>query len=1080
MRRRSKLLSVSLVVLLLGTAEGGTAQAAATPAGEIADLSRTVTLITGDRVTVLGNGAVSVRPGPGRDKIPMLTSTAAGHVKVIPADALPSLRADRLDARLFDVTGLLTAGYDDRRADLPLIVGDAAGATGTVVRRLSSVKATAVRTRKRDLGRQWGAGRAAKGRTGKVWLDAVGHFTGAEGVQQIGAPAAWKAGLTGAGITVGVIDSGVDVTHPDLAGRVAAQLDFSPLAEGGTPTTEDIHDYDGHGTHVASILAGSGAASDGRYRGVAPDVRLVSAKVGDDVTTQSSVIAAMEWAAGTEHAKVVNMSLGFPDTPGADPIETALNDLTAQHGTLFVVASGNDGKNSNGPNNGNDYSILSPASAAGALSVGAVDHDNQLADFSSRGPGLDGDIIKPEITAPGVDVTGALSKDSYRYDGQPYDTGYGTSYAAPHAAGSAAILAQRHPDWGPELLKSALMGSARPTPGIGVFAQGAGRVDIPAALGTSLLADPPAVSLGKQAWPHTGNAPITRTVTYRNPGPKPLTVALRLDVAAPGGAPAPTGLFTLSTTALTVPGGGTAQARVTANASATAPDGPYSGQLTATAKGRAVRTPVGLIREAEFHDLTLHIVGRDGQTPEEFYTQVIGLDTPYLHDTLADYPWLPDVTLRVPKGRYAIVSRIAGQDGDDWASTVLAQPSLSVTKDTDLTLDARIAQPVQVTVPEAGAVRASGAVDIGVRGLSGWLSTGIRTSGTTRAYTAQLGANVAGDAFVSSVRAAFSDGADPSAYAYQLGWVQPGTLPSGFTRSVTAGELATEQVSVRRQLPVSEAELEATMVIPGYPLTTIATSTPPAGELRVNGAGGVQWASGVYEWQDDVGGYAETHTVGSPVAYQAGRTYTSAWNAPVIAPCLPPGSGVAWADGVLTVRVPMTCDGAGHPSTIYPTTGTTTLLRDGKEVATSDVGGRATFSLRPESGKYRLHTEATRAAPFETSTRTTADWTFTDPAVLPDLYTVRLTPVLDDAAPAGGAFTIPMVTAARVKAVGLEVSYDDGATWQAAGVKHTGAGSWEGKVVHPSTGGYASLRVTASGGGSKVVQTVLRAYRIKV
>jgi subtilisin family serine protease len=195
------------------------------------------------------------------------------------------------------------------------------------------------------------------------------------------------------------------------------------VADGGEPTSTDVHDLAGHGTHVASIMAGSGAASGGRYRGVAPDATIVSAKVGDFEVAESSVIAAMEWAAGPQHASVVNMSLGFSDALGNDPVETAVNDLTDRYGTLFVVASGNDGINGNNPNGAQDYDVGSPATADAALSVGAVDHDDQLADFSSRGPRLGDDAIKPEITAPGVDVTGARSVD-IRGSGF-YDTGMG-------------------------------------------------------------------------------------------------------------------------------------------------------------------------------------------------------------------------------------------------------------------------------------------------------------------------------------------------------------------------------------------------------------------------------------------------------------------------------------------------------------------------------------------------------------------------------------------------------------------------------------------------------------------------------
>ena len=141
------------------------------------------------------------------------------------------------------------------------------------------------------------------------------------------------------------------------------------------PTPDDTV---GHGTHVASTIAGSGAASGGKYRGVAPDATLLFGKVCEnDGCTDSAILAGMQWAAVEQHAAVVNMSLGGGDTPEVDPLEEAVETLTAQTGTLFVIAAGNDGV---------DGSVGSPGTADAALTVGAVDRDDELADFSSRGP----------------------------------------------------------------------------------------------------------------------------------------------------------------------------------------------------------------------------------------------------------------------------------------------------------------------------------------------------------------------------------------------------------------------------------------------------------------------------------------------------------------------------------------------------------------------------------------------------------------------------------------------------------------------------------------------------------------------
>ena len=185
----------------------------------------------------------------------------------------------------------------------------------------------------------------------------------------------------------------------------------------------------------------------------------------------------MQWAAGTQRAKVVNMSLGGTDTADVDPLEQAVQNLTAEFGTLFVIAAGNSGA---------DSSVASPATADDALSVGAIDRDDNLASFSSRGPRLGDYGIKPEITAPGVDIMAARGKDSElgipAGPGGKYMMLSGTSMATPHVAGAAAILAQQHPDWTPAQLKAALMAAAKPNPTIGVYAQGAGRVDIARAI----------------------------------------------------------------------------------------------------------------------------------------------------------------------------------------------------------------------------------------------------------------------------------------------------------------------------------------------------------------------------------------------------------------------------------------------------------------------------------------------------------------------------------------------------------------------------------------------------------------------
>jgi subtilisin family serine protease len=232
-----------------------------------------------------------------------------------------------------------------------------------------------------------------------------------------------------------VLDTGVDATHPDLATQVAGAKNF---------TTEPDGDPVGHGTHVASTIAGTAAASAGRYKGVAPDSKIYDGKVCEvRGCRESAILAGMDWASTEVKAKVVNLSLGGTDTPEIDPLEEAVNRLTAQNGTLFVISAGNEGPN--------DSTVGSPGSADRALTVGAVNKQDKLAHFSSRGPRVGDGAIKPDVTAPGVDIVAARSKDSV-IDvpvGDQYLRLSGTSMAAPHTAGAAALLLQEHPSWTP-------------------------------------------------------------------------------------------------------------------------------------------------------------------------------------------------------------------------------------------------------------------------------------------------------------------------------------------------------------------------------------------------------------------------------------------------------------------------------------------------------------------------------------------------------------------------------------------------------------------------------------------------------
>lgn len=252
---RCRVLAGGLATAVIAALAPGLAQAVPLPAPEPPS---TITLITGDKITVNGQD-VSPLPVPGREGTAFHVYQALGHTYVVPLDAAAAVASGRLDRRLFDLTDLQRFGYGNT-ADIPLIV--AGSWSGATTQALPSLKAEAVQAKK---GQAWAQ---LKDSGAKVWLDGKRQVSLDESVPQIGAPTVWQAGFTGKGVTVAVLGTGIDATHPDFAGRIADAKDFT--SDNSTDGTI------GHGTHVASTIAGSGAASNGKYRGVAPDATQVS------------------------------------------------------------------------------------------------------------------------------------------------------------------------------------------------------------------------------------------------------------------------------------------------------------------------------------------------------------------------------------------------------------------------------------------------------------------------------------------------------------------------------------------------------------------------------------------------------------------------------------------------------------------------------------------------------------------------------------------------------------------------------------------------------------------------------------
>ncbi|GHJ48627.1 serine protease [Catellatospora sp. TT07R-123] len=1043
-------------------------------------VGRTVTLVTGDRVTTHGDGRISLTPRKG---VQYLRYTRAGHRYVIPTDALPLLRADRVDLRLFDITGLLAAGYD-RRDSLPLLVSGVGSTTAapaglTVTRRLPVLRGYAAKAPRAKLGSYWknlksaGGGDARAANPGKVWLDGVRKPSLDVSVPQIGAPAAWAAGYDGTGVKVAVLDTGIDATHPDLSGKVAAEQNFAGEYEDGL-------DHVGHGTHVASTIAGSGAASSGKYKGVAPGATLLDGKVCfEGGCAESWILDGMQWAADNG-ADVVNMSLGGTDGPEIDPIEQAVNDLTASSNILFVIAAGNDG---------GDETVGSPASADAALAVGAVYKNEDLAEFSSRGPRVGDAALKPEITGPGVDITAANSKDGFLGEpGQPYTTLSGTSMATPHVAGSAAILTQLHPDWSAAQRKATLIGSAAPNPAIeGPFAQGAGRVDVARAITQQITAEPAVVSLGRQAWPHGDDPVDVRTVTYRNGGAADVTLALALDTAAPAG------YFALSASTLTVPAGGTASVQLTSDVRSGTATGYFGGRITATAGAAKVTTPFAVDREEEKFTLNLPHLGLDGQPAADYFTVLFNQGTG--KEQLL-FPGM-GTEVRVPAGTYLLFTWIPTETG----VTQLVYPRLVVSGSATVTLDARNSGTFDVTVPDPAATAV--AADINVQfpmGDGGQGGVGASVGGYDGLRSGPLdSAPLPGMLSWTTgtfARVAADGDASRTPVVYNGAWWQTDQLMAGLTKHLSAADFAKVRAEHYAHVPGAYGYKGAFAWIPGaFSASALSIGSELPYTRTEYYAGDVAWEPMFDEVVQSDESYTFVQSLnGGRKTYQAGRTYQERWNEAVFGPKFSSGeesADVARFEDEMLIGQGFFGDAAGHTGFGEFTGGHIAVYRDGVLVGEADTPWAFFEDIPAAPGRFRVESSIERGAPAVLSVREKTVWTFrsghADDLTRLPVTALGFAPALSDrnTAKAGSLGVIPVTVsqqydsgAGSLRKLTVQVSYDDGKHWVKAKVLHI-FGCWVVTVAHPNKAGFVSLKASGEDSrGNTVEQTIIRAYRL--
>ncbi|WP_351226026.1 S8 family serine peptidase [Streptomyces sp. NPDC002133] len=1185
--------------------------------------THTVTLITGDKVTIgtAADGTV-VRSFEGANGAAtgFHRTVIDGATYVYPDSVMPYVAAGKLDKRLFNVTQLIADGYDDAHADrLPLIVSytDAAAKSRTqpkmagskVVRRLNSMQGAAVAQNREQAPAFWSAltggsgsasARSAKpafaAGIAKVWLDGKVKADLSDSTAQIGAQQVWAEGNTGKDVKVAVLDTGVDLEHPDLAEQVDDSASF-------IPHEPEISDYHGHGTHVASTVAGTGSASEGKERGVAPGARLEIGKVLDQNGggQESWIIAGMEWAARDQQAKIVSMSLGGGGD-ATDPMSQAVDRLSAETGALFVIAAGNGGP----------QSISSPGAADSALTVGAVDSADQLADFSSTGPRVGDFGLKPEITAPGVDILAARSH--HRRGSGYYTTMSGTSMATPHVAGAAALLAAVHPDWTGVQLKEALVSSAKATPSYTPYQAGGGRLDALAAVNTSVFATVSAFS-GFSAWPHEPGETDVRKVVYTNTGDAPVSLDLAIDAAAPAG------LFTLSEDKVTVPAHGTTSVLLTAVLDRLPTDQQISGMVIGkdgTGKVRA-RTLIGAAKEGQRQNLTIVAKDRAGKplsgrvvlTAHRLFTVVfldesgtgtarlpvgsysgwltadvrgangphsLGMATLAFNDVKLDQD--RTVTLDGRKARQILAhaprqttavaprldihrsftdslvesSTMPNETYDSiWALPTgekvtdgkfefgarfrLEQPALTVgtkSETFDDPLVKRAAKPLpagtrtltavfadegaaetlarkgvrgkavvvrrsdSVTIKEqADAAAAAGAQMLlvahdGVGRLRPWDETPWSPESPAPLTVATLNADQGDDLIDALQRGSVElkvTSHPTTEYLYDVVHHWTGAVPTNPTWRVEPRDLSRVDVSFRNHRPGKANEFRYD-VWQGWTAGNQVIA-PAQGERT-------DWVTSDRAWYESA--IIPTETGQESIAtlrYPAGETSKVNWFGPIQRPRMGPVSSqpVRYLDTVYIPAPGWGDSGAGHVGGTrgnYDVKNWMSLYQGDRQLDWGNAEFLPVPRLAAERLPYRLVVDNDRGAwthPY--STHTLTEWNFTSAATKAE--SVESLPLIQldygvDTDKAGRADRrakltvtashLPGTTAAIGK-LSVEISYDDGATWQRADLDRAGDG-WRTSLKAPKTAGFVTLRVTArDSADNSVSQTITRAFGLR-
>lgn len=663
------------------------------------------TLITGEKVAAIAKpdgklAGVRLLNDDGSEQVTSIYEIA-GEQYIITPKSQALIDSRLVDQELFNISKLYAAGYDDASTEqLPVIIkyrsGTLAGSAVPVAPMGAEVNSeyelidsASVGISKQDAAAVWQS-LADDVTVESVWLDAMVYGDKAPANAAVLTPTVPLTGVygplaaayNGYGVTVAVLDTGYDTEHNDLAGQVIAAKDFTYSSNG-------VDDMNSHGTHTASTIAGTGVESGGKWVGMAPGAKLLVGKVLSNTGggSTSGILNGMQWAVA-EGAQVVSMSLGGSGSSCSGPLVDMLEALSNQ--ALFVVSAGNSYTRE---------TIGIPGCAPSALTVAALDRNNETAFFSSRGPSPDGHSAKPDIASQGVDVVAAASGG---FGATGYRSMSGTSMSAPHVSGGAAVVLQARPELTPLQLKQVLTSSAAATTAH-VLQQGAGPMDVNRAISQQVVAAPN-VELG--SFPYDTEQAATETfVTLSNIGDEAVTLRLKMDlIGEDGSTQLPATLAGLGLKEITVPANGTANVPVWIDPSVGLRSGAYgaiSGRIIGTSNKQDVRVtvPVSFWIEPPQVEVTFNVTDHMG-LPATSFSKVYIINE---EDDWGRVAYLNNGTASVAlaKGNYSFIANIMTFDNASTSSGLvetaaqMAYLDYKIDGDTQLTFDSRTAKKVE-------------------------------------------------------------------------------------------------------------------------------------------------------------------------------------------------------------------------------------------------------------------------------------------------------------------------------------------------------------------------------------------------